>query len=169
MALLILSLSVLFGASLVAYVVIRRRAPVAWPPPDMPGLPPGLWVSTAAIIVTGVVMEMGLRRIRRGDRDALSRTATASFLLGIAFLIIQAMNWRILLAAKATLYGFTFFMLTGLHAAHVIGGLIPLGIVVRKARRRLYTAASHAGVVYCTMYWHFLAVVWIVMFTVMFL
>lgn len=167
MGILILSLSILFAASMVAYLVVRTRAGAGWRPAGMPHLPAGLWLSTAIIIALSVAIEAGQRDIRRGERERLARAMGIAFLLGIAFLINQAVNWRVLIAAKGSLYGFTFFMLTGLHAAHVIGGLIPLGVVTRRAREGRYTRIFHPGVSYCTMYWHFLAVVWIVMFTVL--
>jgi cytochrome c oxidase subunit 3 len=70
---------------------------------------------------------------------------------------------------SANLYGFTFYMLTGLHAAHVIGGLALLAIVTVRAFCGRYSANAHAGVLYSTMYWHFLDGVWLVMFAVMLL
>jgi len=61
------------------------------------------------------------------------------------------------------LYPFTFYMLTGLHAAHVVGGFIPLGITIGNARRRRYTSSHYEGVWLCRQYWDFLGVVWVVL------
>ena len=89
-------------------------------------------------------------------------------MLGVAFLASQTVNWFALVAAKLTaktnLYGFTFYMLTGLHAAHVVGGVIPLGVVTVRAWRGRYSSSFHPGVRYCGIYWHFLAAVWLVLF-----
>lgn len=167
MGILILSLSILFAASMVAYLVVRTRAGDSWRPVGMPHLPAGLWISTGLILLLSIAIETGLRDIRRGERPRLARAIGIAFLLGVAFLFNQVLNWRSLLVAKGSLYGFTFYMLTGLHAAHVIGGLIPLGIVTRRAWEGRYTRDFHPGVAYCTMYWHFLAIVWIVMFIVL--
>lgn len=169
MIILIMSLSMLFGASMVAYLIVRSRAAGGWPPAGMPHLPAGLWLSTLIILCLSIAIESALRGIRRGNAGRLATASAIAFLLALAFLLNQALNWRSLLVARANLYGFTFFMLTGLHAAHVIGGLIPLGIVAGRARGRRYTIEEHSGVLYCTMYWHFLAVVWIVMFATMLL
>ncbi|MFH1681903.1 MAG: cytochrome c oxidase subunit 3 [Candidatus Eisenbacteria bacterium] len=65
------------------------------------------------------------------------------------------------------LFGFTFYMLTGLHAAHVLGGLIALAVVTARAHRGAYSAADHAGIELCARYWHFLDIVWIVLFAVL--
>jgi heme/copper-type cytochrome/quinol oxidase subunit 3 len=64
---------------------------------------------------------------------------------------------------------FTFYLLTGLHALHVIGGMVLLGAVTAKAFAGRYSATYHPGVTYAAMYWHFLDVVWLVMFVLIFL
>jgi cytochrome c oxidase subunit III len=170
MILLLTSLSMLFGATITAYLVVRSRATGGWPPAGSPGFPPGLWLSTLLILALSFAIESGLRGIRAGNERRLAAASSIALVLAVAFLMSQALAWRVILEARANLYGFTFFMLIGLHAAHVIGGLVPLGIVAARARRGgRYRRESHAGVLYTTMYWHFLAVVWIVMFVLMFL
>ncbi len=164
MVVLLVSLSMFFAATLVAYVIVRTRAAGGWPPAGAPHLPPGLWASTAVAILLSVAIESGLRGIRRGDRARLVRGLNGAFALAVAFLLIQALNWAALLRARGNLYGFTFYMLTGLHAGHVIGGMIPLGIVARRAGRGAYSPASHNGIVQCAIYWEYLVVVWIVIF-----
>ena len=94
-------------------------------------------------------------------------------ILGLSFLVMQVHNWSTLITSGVTpkngLYGFTFFFLTALHAVHVIGGLIPLGLVTKRAWASVYSSSRHAGVTYCAFYWHFLDAVWVIMFIVMFL
>lgn len=171
MKLFLLSLSVLFIGSMVGYLVVRSRA-VEWPPEGMPRLPSGLWISTLIIFLSSGAIESALRSIRNGKESALRWGLVVTLLLGFAFLIAQLLNWSNLIgpnvAVGSNLYTFTFFMLTGLHAAHVIGGLVQLVFVTARAHRGLYSAEHHAGVLYGRMYWHFLAVVWLVMFILMF-
>ncbi|HET9929853.1 MAG TPA: cytochrome c oxidase subunit 3, partial [Polyangiaceae bacterium] len=62
---------------------------------------------------------------------------------------------------------YTFYVLTGLHAAHVVGGFVPAGIVFARARRREYSSSRHEGVLLCTQYWHYLGVVWLALFLVL--
>jgi len=166
------SLSVLFAASIAAYLVVRSRA-VTWPPPGMPGLPRGLWASTAIILASSFFVQRALSAARRGGGDAIFRNLFLTTVLGLAFLVSQAINWQALIAAHITagvhLYAFTFFTLTGLHAAHVVGGIIPLVTVTTRAKRGAYSSAFHPGVYYCAVYWHFLDVVWLVMFSLLFL
>jgi cytochrome c oxidase subunit 3 len=170
MRFLLVALSMLFGASLIGYMVVRLRAPV-WPPPGMPRLPDALWISTVIIVISSFTMNSAVRAARE-DRQGTVRVAMIlTTLLGVLFLLSQTVNWFSLAAASLTagtnLYGFTFYVLTGLHAAHVIGGVIPLTVVSVRAWQGRYSAAFHPGVEYCAMYWHFLAVVWLVMFALL--
>jgi cytochrome c oxidase subunit 3 len=171
-ALLILSLSVLFIASMIAYLVIRARAQV-WPPPDMPRLPAGLWVSTIILLTSSGTVHWALRSVRLDRQGAFRVAMLLTTLLGIAFLVSQTINWIALIQAHVTprlnLYAFSFFVLTALHGLHVIGGLVPLVVVTRRSFQGRYSSTFYAGVRYCTMYWHFLDVVWLVMFTLIFL
>ena len=170
MKVLVLALSMLFGASLIGYMVVRLRAP-AWPPPGMPRLPDALWISTAIIVISGFTMQSAVRAARHGRQGALRAAMLLTTLLGVLFLLSQTVNWFSLAAASLTaginLYGFTFYVLTGLHAAHVIGGVIPLIVVTVRSWQGRYGPAFHPGVEYCAIYWHFLMVVWVVMFTLL--
>lgn len=170
MWLLIASLSMLFGAALIGYILIRQRA-ASWPPPGMPGLPSGMWLSTLVILASSATMQLALTGIRNGVVKRLRSAMTATLVLGLAFLVNQSMNWFGPVARQINLtpnlYAFTYYMLTVLHAAHVVGGLIPMGIVQARAGQGRYTAASHSGVEYLAMYWHFLTVTWLVIFAVL--
>jgi cytochrome c oxidase subunit 3 len=170
MALFILSLSILFAASLVGYLVVRLRAE-AWPPPGAPSLPKGLWVSTLILLTSSITMHSARRAARRDDQRRIRRMMVATTALGVAFVLAQILNWLQLygldLTARSGLYGFTFYVLTSLHALHVVGGLVALTLVTRRAFAGAYGPAAHAGVQYCGMYWHFLDAVWLVMFGLM--
>mgnify|MGYP001766899609 CR=1 FL=1 len=172
MRLFIASLAMVFAATLVGYLVVRARAE-SWPPPGVPLLPGTLWISTAILLASSVTMAWAGRGVRRGDQRALRAGLVLTSLLGVAFLVSQTLNWFALVAANLTmrtnLYGFTFYLLTGLHALHVLGGLGPLAVVTRNAFAGKYSAAAHAGVAHVSLYWHFLDAVWIVMFAVLLL
>ena len=168
MAVLLISLSVLFSASMVALVVIRSRAS-AWPPHGMPRLPSSLWISTVVILLASAAVQRALNLIRRGEKERLARYLVATLILGLIFLAAQTLNWvefyvAIRHIAFSGAYLGMFYVLTGLHAAHVIGGLIPLAVVLSRARQGRYSKEFHPGVRYIAMYWHFLDVVWIVLF-----
>ena len=125
MALLLASLSMLFIASLLGYVVTRARAE-AWPPEGASPSPMGLWVSTGVILVASFVVHSAVRPARQGEHRTLIGAMIVTTGLAIVFLVIQTLNWMWLfdrgLTPRSDLYGFLFYLLTALHAAHVVGG-----------------------------------------------
>ena len=175
MRLFLLSLGVLFAASVIGYVSIRLL--VIGEPPALPPLPRGLWLSTLVLPASSGTMQTALGAARRGRRRRLAGGMAATTVLGFAFLGVQAMCWiqwagpmSQSLGGSEQAYLLTgFYVLTGLHALHVIGGLIPLTVVTARACAGRYSADHHPGVAYIAMYWHFLAGVWLVLFaTLMF-
>lgn len=170
MKLFVAALGMLFVTSLIGYVAVRARAP-EWPPADMPPLPDGLWFSTVVLVACSGAIHFALRSIRRDHRAAAARWLAVTFALGVVFLVSQTFGWFGLvdraMTPKSNLYAFTFFLLTGLHAAHVLGGLIPLGIVTWRAFAQRYDSKAHGGIEYQAIYWHFLDVVWVILFVVL--
>ncbi len=186
----LVALGVLFAASIVGYVVIRINAQQAgepWPPAGAVDLPDTLWLSTLIIIVSSVTMQAALEAVRRNWRRTLPIALIVTSLLGLLFLGLQVDAWRdidvpavapattpisayeVSPEARTRFYYGMFIILSGLHALHVVGGLIPLGVVTVKALRGAYGSAKRSGVSYTTMYWHFLGAVWIVLFAVLYL
>ncbi|MEP7049756.1 MAG: cytochrome c oxidase subunit 3 [Pseudomonadota bacterium] len=166
------TLSMLFGASVVGYLITRAQNDV-WKTASMPNLPIGLVASTVLLAALSVTMHRALKAVRANHFEATQRMLSVALLIGIAFVIGQAQNWRAMYAATTaadarTLYGFTFYMLTGLHALHVIGGFVPLCIVLGKAKRREYSSSNHEGVKLCTQYWDYLGVVWLILLGVLY-
>jgi cytochrome c oxidase subunit 3 len=161
------SMTVLFTASIIAYVWTRLVNPV-WKTPEMPELPLGLFGSTAMIAGLSASMHLALRDVRKNKNESLLRDLWLACAFAVAFMLGQALNWRTMAPGLNApvphpLYPFTFYMLTGLHAAHVLGGFIPLGITIGNARKLRYTSSQHEGVRLCRQYWDFLGVVWLVL------
>ncbi len=166
------SISMLFGASIVGYLITRSQNDI-WRTATMPGLPLGLFASTAILAGLSLAMHRALRAVRENRFERLQWALTLALFFGVAFVLAQALNWRAMYAATTatdarTLYGFTFYMLTGLHAAHVVGGFVPLYIVLNKAKRREYSSSNHEGVKLCTQYWDYLGVVWCILLGVLY-
>jgi cytochrome c oxidase subunit 3 len=167
------SLTVLFAASIVAYAVTRAQNET-WRTVEMPPLPKGLIGSTLLLVGVTASAHAALRAVRRNRSESLLRALLMTFAFALAFLGGQALNWRAMEAAQLapgvkTLYAFTFYMLTGLHALHVLGGFVPLAIVIARARRREYSSSRYEGVRFCVQYWDFLGVVWLVLLTSIYL
>jgi cytochrome c oxidase subunit 3 len=164
---LFVSMTVLFGASVIAYLITRAQNPV-WRTPEMPPLPLGLLASTAILAVLSIFMHRAARAARENRSEGLVRELQIAIALGAAFLVCQSANWKTMIPAlhgsdPYARYAFTFYWLTALHAAHVVGGFVPLGIVLGRARKRQYSSSRHEGVRLCKQYWDYLGVVWIVL------
>jgi cytochrome c oxidase subunit 3 len=172
MFLFLVSLGILFAASIVATIIIRLRTGV-WPPPGMPPPPSRLWISTLILAISSITMQWGVESARRNRTDALKIAMISTTLSALAFLVSQVINWWSWVGQSATirssLYAYLFYVLTGLHAAHVLGGLVPLIVVSVNACYGRYSGMFHEGVRQVAVYWHFLGVVWAVLFLVILL
>lgn len=155
------SIAILFGSLVFAYYW-RKAAPGLWEPVKLPGT---LWISTAIILTSSAVFETGRRLYRLGDYWRATRLFWATGGLGVAFLVAQLVSWRELVANGAYLeqnpYSGFFYIFTGLHAAHLLGGFGGIWMVIAgKTRRREVVDAA-------TFYWHFLGVLWVALFFVL--
>ena len=161
-----------FGALIAAYLLYRDRS-VAGPfPEDLLDIP-FTSVSAFVLLMSSLSMVLALSAIQRGDRRGLQIWLLTTALLGIIFLSGQAFEFtqfhREGLSLDANLFGTTFFVLTGFHGAHVsVGILVLLSLWVMALRGRL-TQAGSLNVELVGLYWHFVDVVWIVIFTLVYL
>jgi len=164
MWLFLASLAMLFGGSLVGFIVIRSRAP-EWPPAGSPGLPTAFWISTILLALISVLLALAEKAANEGSSSRLSRMLTAAAVLGVAFVLSQVSGWARMAGASElpqnNLYLFGVYVLSFLHVLHVVGGLIPLVWVALRSKAGRYTATDHEAVTNVAMYWHFLGVVWL--------
>ena len=185
MWLFLAALGMLFVASMLGYVIIRVQQsrelinpitkdviPAAAPPLGTLHLPGGLWFSTLVILLSSFTMHLALQNVRRERQARFRNWLIATLALAGLFLLVQAPSLGSLLITHNhadtghTLLGFVFFLVV-IHALHLFGGILPLAVVTRNAHLGAYDHEAHAPVKYVTMYWHFLDVVWIVMFGVL--
>ena len=174
MYIFIAALSMFFAASIVVYLLMRRiHQP--WPPDGFPALPSSLWLSTFDIFISSITMQGAVLAARRGDKVGLWRNVLVTLVLGIGFLGLQSYAWyaiyrQVTVAADlSSTYLKMFYIMTGLHAAHVVGGLVALGMVAVAAYRGIYGRRKNAAVRYTAIYWHFLDAVWCALFVVVYL
>jgi cytochrome c oxidase subunit 3 len=166
------TIGVLFAATLVAFVVTRMTVKV-WRPENSPGLPLGLLSSTALIFGVSTSMHRAYTSATQNRTESLRRALYLGLAFAVAFVVGQGFNWVSMFAAQSalhqpTLFAFTFYLLTGLHALHVVGGFVPLGIVIFRATQREYSSSRMDGVRFCVWYWHYLGAIWLVLLAVMF-
>jgi cytochrome c oxidase subunit 3 len=173
MVLFIASEVMFFGGLFGAYFTIRSAAPT-WPPEGTPHLE--TWyaaVLTTILVSSSVTMQFGVWAIRRNEQRRLILWLVISLLLGLAFLAGQANEYRTLIEEGMTLssgvFGSTFFTLTGFHGAHVAGGAAFILIVLLRARSGQFTARYHDTVEMASYYWHFVDVVWLGLFSTIYL
>ena len=167
------TIGVLFTASLVAYVVTRLQVHV-FRPEASPGLPAGLFGSTFMIFGCSLAMHSAYRSVVENRQESLRRALWLGLAFAVAFLVGQVFNWIHMYRAQQayvqpTLFEFTFYLLTGLHALHVLGGFVPLGVVIHRANQREYSSSRNDGVRFCVWYWHYLGAIWVVLTVVMLL
>lgn len=162
----------LFAAFMTGYVVLRFGSE-EWPPAGSPTLPSTLWYSTILIALSSLSAQMAVRAARLGDTVRLPRMIALTLLLGFGFCAVQSMIWNDLaqdgLTIRSSQLGSNFFCLTVLHVVHVLGGIAYLGVTLRDALKRRFTAEDHERVPNCMVYWHFVGVLWYALFTALYL
>jgi len=173
MVLFIASEVMFFGGLFGAYFTLRSAAP-EWPPPDTPHLSAAYAaVLTAILVSSSVTMQFGVWAIRKNNQRRLILWLAVSLLLGATFLAMQALEYANLIGEGMTLssgvFGSTFYTLTGFHGAHVAGGAAFILIVLLRARSGQFTARYHDTVEMASYYWHFVDVVWIGLFSTIYL
>jgi heme/copper-type cytochrome/quinol oxidase subunit 3 len=170
MLVLFCSLTVLFTATIIGFWFTRITAE-QYRAPGLPDLPGGLFLSTLLIALTSLCVWQAQLCVRRNQLEALKRWLLAAAALAALFLLTQTANWFAMRPPSDanSLYLATFFMLTGVHALHVLGGFVPLGFVIHHAARRHYSSSRHEGLSLCAQYWHFLGAVWLVLVVMLYL
>jgi cytochrome c oxidase subunit III len=165
MYLFIISEIMLFGAFFTAYFFIRVVKSDPWPAPahEIPVLLAA--INTAILVSSSFTMHWALEGIKNGNKRALRAGLLSTFLLGLTFLTVQVneyfhLGWAIHDNAQGTI----FYGLTGLHGAHVTVGLILLGMATVRAFRGHFSPESHRGVEVPGIYWHFVDIMWLVVF-----
>ncbi len=181
--LLFITSEVMFFAGLfAAYFNVRATAPI-WPPADFANklhwLPtaaqpiPVVTIATILLVTSSATCQLGVWGIRNGNRTALVRNIGVTVLLGSIFLLLQAYDYTALygdgVRLDAGTFGTTYFTLTGFHGAHVLGGVIMLSVVLYRAMAGQFSREHHDMVEATSIYWHFVDVVWIVLFSTLYI
>jgi len=170
MLLFIISEVMLFGAFFTAYFFIRVVTGEAWPA-DGEHLPVAIaGVNTAILVSSSFTMHWALEGARRENRRAMRIGLLTTLLLGATFLCIQVNEYfHIGFAVSENAQSSIFYGLTGLHGAHVFVGLTLLAFATIRAFRGHFSAEKHLGVEIPGIYWHFVDVMWIVVYTTVYI
>ena len=182
---------VMFFTSLIgAYIILRFASPEAFAAPGEVLNVPLTGFNTFVLICSSVTMVKAFAAIENGDQKGLRKWLLATILLGSFFVGVQVVEYRVLShegfvpmadaynaigrqggteVLGGPLYGATFYTMTGFHGAHVTIGVLALTFVAIRAFMGKYTQASHGGVEIVGLYWHFVDLVWIILFTIVYL
>jgi len=171
MLLFIISEIMLFGAFFTAYFFVRVVGEAEWFPFDNFELPVGIAaVNTGILLSSSFTMHWALEGIRNENHRALKMGLLTTFLLGLTFLTVQVNEYVHLgFPISANSQSTIFYSLTGLHGAHVFIGLTLLLFANIRAFRGHYTAKEHRGVEVPGIYWHFVDIMWIFVFSTLYL
>jgi cytochrome c oxidase subunit 3 len=163
---------VFFSALIVTYIAMHGRN-VSGPLPRSTLDLRITSFNTVALVSSSVTMIIALREIGRGHTRALRGWLIATIVLGLTFLSGQAYEFSQLfsrgLSLSSNLFGATFFTLTGFHGAHVTAGVIWISFVLARAFRGGVTQSNHMALEMVSLYWHFVDLVWITIFSVVYL
>jgi heme/copper-type cytochrome/quinol oxidase subunit 3 len=174
--LLFITSEVMFFSGLFGAYFATRAAHSPWPPTEFVGLLDPLsliLVATTILVASSVTCQLAVNAIKRDDRRGFTRNMAVTFVLGVVFLLLQAYDYSLLfhegLTMNAGPFGTTYYTLTGFHGAHVFGGVIMLGVILYRATAGQFSARHHDAVEAASLYWHFVDVVWIILFSVLYL
>jgi cytochrome c oxidase subunit 3 len=179
MLLFITSEIMFFGGLFAAYFSIRASA-AQWPTinpetnePFTVAIFPFVGPATVILILSSVTCQMAVWGIRRNDRVSFLRAMTVTVVLGVVFLLFQLTDYTVLGSEGLTLasgtYGTTYYTLTGFHGAHVFGGVIMLSVVLYRGMAGQFSGKHYDAVEAASLYWHFVDVVWILLFSLLYL
>ena len=170
MLLFIISEVMIFGAFFTAYFFIRVVQGDQWPAAGME-IPTGpVAINTAVLLSSSLTMHWAQTSIKNDNRFGLRAGILSTLFLGICFLTLQINEYvHVGFAPHDSAQGSIFYGLTGLHGAHVCVGLILLSMVTVRAFRGHFSAQQHRGVEVPGIYWHFVDVMWIIVYTTIYI
>jgi len=169
-----LSSELMFFAALFAmYFTVRQVNDGPWPPEETElDLPYALFF-TVILVASSVTCQFGVFAAEKGDVYGLRRWFVITFFMGLIFVLGQANEYRNLVHHGTTLsssgYGSVFYLTTGFHGLHVIGGLLAFVLLLARTTLGRFTPAQATAAIVVSYYWHFVDVVWIGLFATIYL
>jgi cytochrome c oxidase subunit 3 len=167
------SVAMLFFALTSAYILRQYNSLTSDAPDWNPiQIPSALWISTAVILLSSISFEIARRALRKNQYERFKSWVSITTVLGFAFLIGQVVAWRQLASQgiylKSNPHSSFFYLLTALHALHLLGGLLVLSYVMVSALRLRIGMKKRVTVEVTSLYWHFMDGLWIYLFVLLF-
>jgi cytochrome c oxidase subunit III len=165
---LLTAILMLFAGLSSAYIVLRGMP--AWQSIELPWM---LWPNTAVLLMSSLAIELSRKAIRRGDVISMKRWLGIGGLLGLGFLVGQLAAWQQLVNEgvylPSTLQSSFFYILTGLHGLHLLGGIVGLSVVLGWALKNRLTVSNYEPLRLIASYWHVMDGLWVYLFLMMLL
>ena len=175
MILFITSEVMFFGGLFAAYFNLRANT-AQWPPEEFTHtlqILPFVGPATILLIISSFTCQWAVWAIRRDDRTVFLRSMAVTVVLGSVFLVMQLTDYALLGSEGLTLasgtFGTTYYTLTGFHGAHVFGGVVMLSVILYRGTVGQFTGRHYDAVEAASLYWHFVDVVWILLFSLLYL
>ena len=169
MILFVASEAMFFAAFFGGFFTIKANEPV-WPPPGIHLKIDVATILTVILVTSSVCVQIAMRAIRGGAPRRATLWLGITIGLGIAFLALQVYDYSQLgFGLKDGVFGTLFYVMTGIHMAHVVGGVVFLALVFSQLVRGRVTREHHDPLAAGAIYWDFVDVVWLCLFTVFYL
>jgi cytochrome c oxidase subunit III len=164
------SMVMLFAGITSGYIVSKSAS--TWLYFDLPA---PFWFSTGIILLSSLTMKLAMSAVKSGNYSGTSNYILITLLLGLVFAVLQFWGWSDMISQKIFFAGKSsnsagsyMYVITGLHLAHLLGGLIALLVSYNKSLSLKYTVEKHAGLTLTSTYWHFLDILWVYLFLFLF-
>ncbi len=162
---------IMFFTGLIGSYIVLRLGASSWPKPGEILNTPLLGLNTLVLLSSSLTMALALQAIQQGRQAALKRYLLLTAALGVTFLFIKGCDyvhmWHKGFTISSSLFGSCYYLLTGFHGLHVLSGVILLVCLWAAASRGVFSAAQYGRIEYSGLYWHFIDIVWVILFAIL--
>ena len=162
---------IMFFTGLIGSYIVLRLGSADWPHPGKTLNTGLLAINTLVLITSSLTMALALSAAQQGRQTALRRFLLATALLGLTFLGIKGYDylhmWRRGFTIASSLFGSCYYLLTGFHALHVFSGVIVILVLFKAAASSALSQTTVGRVEYSGLYWHFIDIVWVILFAIL--
>ena len=166
-----LASEIMFFTALIGSYIVLRMGADSWPAPGDHLAVPVLAVNTFVLITSSVTMVMGVQAFDAGDNAKSARMLLFTALLGCLFLAIKLWDYNHMIhqgfTIDSSLLGGIYYFLTGFHGLHVLGGVISLLVIRSGVKSGKLQGGQHFRVEGVGLYWHFVDLIWIILFAIL--
>lgn len=162
---------IMFFTGLIGSYIVLRLGSTNWPNPGEVPNTTLLGINTVVLLSSSLTMVLALAAAQQDRQRASKRYLLLTALLGLTFLGIKGYDyahmWHQGFTMSSSLFGSCYYLLTGFHALHVLSGVILLAYLFVAASRGMFSATNYGRIEYSGLYWHFIDIVWVILFAIL--